>query len=162
MLGRFARRYNHIRGSLIFITPLDVSFRKITKYWLSMTIEILTSSNLRKWNSTCVRNLQFYPSLRRTLLLAILKVTTNARRDVIMAQGLHRRFHLPPESIGERSSGPFPCAFPLGAWYLHVLLDAMKTVWTSTVFRLSQIKKHENIVAKKGHSYGLNYAQLVP
>ena len=125
-----------------------------------MTKEILTSSNLRNWNNTCVRNLQFYLSLRRTLLLAILKVT-DARRDVIMARGLHRRFHLSPESVGGRPSGPSPCAFPLGAWYLHVLLDAMKTVWTSTVFRLSQIKKHENIVAKKGHSYSLNYAQLV-
>ena len=48
-----------------------------------------------------------------------------------------------------------------GAWYLHVLRDAIKTVWTSTVFRLLQIKKHDNIVAKKGHSYSPNYAQLV-
>ena len=99
-------------------------------------------------------------SVSLTLLLAILKVT-DAKRDVIKARGLHRRFHLPPESIGGRPSGPSPCAFPLGAWYLHVLHDAMKTVWTSTVFRLSQIKKHENIVAKKGHSYSLIYAQLV-
>ena len=128
------------RGSIKFITPLDVSFGKSTKYWLSMTTGILTSSNLRNWNNTCVRNLQLYLSLQRTLLLAILKVT-DARRDVIMARGLHRRFHLPPESIGGRSSGPSHYAFPLVAWYLHVLLDAMKTVWTSTVFRLLQIKK---------------------
>ena len=98
-------------------------------------------------------------SVSLTLLLAILKVT-DARRDVIMARGLHRRFHLPPESIGGRPSGPSPCAFPLGAWYLHVLLDAVKTVWTSAVFRVTN-KNHENIVAKKGHSYSLNYAQLV-
>ena len=47
------------RGSLKFITPLDVSFEKRTKYWLSMTIGVLTSSNLRNWNSVCARNSKY-------------------------------------------------------------------------------------------------------
>ena len=137
-------------GSLKFITPLDVSFEKSTKYWLSMTTGILTSSNLRNWNSICVRNLQFYLSLRRTLLLAILKVT-DARHDVILAGGLHHRFpwrHLPhpvsfllhPKSR-VRPSRPSPCAFPVGVWYSHVLFYAKKRS-DPYVWRLSQTKKN--------------------
>ena len=148
------------RGSLKFITPLDVSFGKSTKYWLSMTKEILTSSNLRNWNNTCVRNLQFYPSLRRTLLLAILKVT-DARRDVIMARGLHRRFHLSPESIGGRPSGPSPLRLPFRCLVFACSPRRNENSLDLYCFPFVTNKKHENIVAKKGHSYSLNYAQLV-
>ena len=112
------------RGSLKFITPLDASFGKSTKYWLSMTKEILTSSNLRTGAVYAWEIPNFYPPLRRTLLLTIFKVT-DARHDVILTGGLHHRFpwrHLPhPVSFllrtksRVRPSGPSPCAFPVGA-----------------------------------------------
>ena len=119
-------------GSLKFITPLDVSFEKSTKYWFSMTTGILASPNLWNWNSICVRSLNFYPSLRQTLLLAMILKVSDAKRDVILARGVYQSFpwrRLPhpvsfllrTKSRGTRLSGPSPCAFPVCAWYSHVL-----------------------------------------
>ena len=82
------------RGSLKFITPLDVSFEKSTKYWFSMTTGILASPNLWNWNSICVRSLNFYPSLRQTLLLAmILKVILARGVTSYWHEGCIRAFH---------------------------------------------------------------------
>ena len=155
------------RGSLKFITPLDVSFGKSTKYWLSMIIEILTSSNLRNWNSICARNPKY---------LSVSSTNTFARyfeshwretwRHTGRIGGLHHRFpwrHLPhpvsfllrTKSRG-RPSGPSPCAFPVGAWYSHLLFYARKTVWPLCVTFVTNKKKHEDVVAKKGLSLSPN------
>ena len=114
------------RGSLKFITPLDVSFEKSTKYWFSMTIEILTSPNLRNWNSMSVRNPKF---------LSVSSLNTFGRyfeshwretwrhtgtRD---ASPISMETPSPPcflltshKKYRGRASGPSLCAFPVGAW----------------------------------------------
>ena len=62
-----------------------------------MTIGILKSPDPRNWSSIYVINLKFLSVSSMNTLLAILKVT-DAKRDVILAGGLNRRFpwrHLP-------------------------------------------------------------------
>ena len=71
-----------------------------------MTIETLKSPNPRNRNSISVIKSKFLSVSSMNTLLAILKVT-DARRDVILAGGLHHRFpwrHLPLPRWGNQKS----------------------------------------------------------